>query len=80
MCQSPTIQAFAAETNLTDEEMDKMQEVMSSIASGSNTNFSSAEAANFNFFTMYLFLLSNMFDNNNTINNKKKKRAEKKIS
>uniref|UniRef100_A0A0N5AMB5 Prohormone-4 n=1 Tax=Syphacia muris TaxID=451379 RepID=A0A0N5AMB5_9BILA len=52
--QSPTIQAFAAEMNLSEDEVNKMQEVMTSIASGSNANFSSNEAANFRFFAQKL--------------------------
>uniref|UniRef100_A0A915BBU6 Prohormone-4 n=1 Tax=Parascaris univalens TaxID=6257 RepID=A0A915BBU6_PARUN len=54
LSQSPTIEAFAMEMNFSQEEMEKMTNLMAEIASGSNAGLSNNEAADFRFFVQKL--------------------------
>ncbi|VDM49562.1 unnamed protein product [Toxocara canis] len=54
LSQSPTIDAFGAEMNFTEDEVEKMTDLMAEIASGSNAGLTNNEAADFRFFVQKL--------------------------
>ncbi|TKR87457.1 hypothetical protein L596_011852 [Steinernema carpocapsae] len=54
LSQSPTIETFAVEMKLTEEEMARLAEILDSIVSGSSTELTANEAADFRFFVQKL--------------------------
>ncbi|VDK47079.1 unnamed protein product [Anisakis simplex] len=50
LSQSPTIEIFGAEMNFTEDEMEKMTDLLAEIASGSNAGLTKNEADDFRFF------------------------------